>query len=147
MFLIDKQWRSTGRLDILTSLLRFGEFELHEVVELFSDIELYHVNLLLAGEDQDIGIWTRFICSSRKVVVDLIDQNEFAGAEIWLQTRRGSTAEYSIVSVNYVIETMQTENDPSYLFITGTENLAPEHNSQVELHSKGLARVVYKKVS
>ncbi len=116
MFHTEAAWEESFGSEVLRSLLSQPGLRRYSLVELSTNVRIFHVDILFSGEGKDLELWNRFICANQVTLVELIEQNEFSDITISVQTPRAGGEQYSIVLVTEIAEVLDVFGDKFYLF-------------------------------
>lgn len=116
MFHTEAAWEEAFESEVLRSLLSQPGLRRYPLVELSTNVRIFHVDILFSGEGGDLGLWNRFICANQITLIELIEQNEFLDMSISVQTPRTGGKQYSIALVTEIVEALGSCGDKFYLF-------------------------------
>jgi hypothetical protein len=113
MLQTDESWEC---FSALSAIFNQPGLRSYRFVEVAINIPLFHLDLVLLGDEETGHAWSRFICYQLADVLSVIGRCDVANARISIQTPRKGDG-YTFFSISQVIEGRNQAGDILHLFI------------------------------
>lgn len=116
MFQTDAQWECAEHINVLRELLQQPGLRRYPIVELEKNSSTICLDVIFKEEAAKGNTWTRYICSSLSIAIDVLTKHKFSATRLHIQICDLETRDYSIHPIIEIVMAADEQCDPVVLY-------------------------------
>ncbi len=143
MFRVNDTWEEVDTRDDLRTLSNRPWLRRHPLVEVSANSPLLHIDVMLKGSAERLGVWSRFIATDIRNVVQFLKDNEIARSRLTVQTPHADPQQYQFSPINKISEFVDAAGDTHFRYEGDGAQLIVCESRSAKLYNQCMEKEVW----